>query len=129
MPPPENPFLARILVIDDSAENVRVLTRVLKRGGYTEVSGLTDPRSALGVIKEIAPALVIVDLHMPHCDGYAVMDAVRGQVRPGPRFLLVTGESDGGVRAEAALRGADDVLTKPFKIADVLERVGVLLER
>lgn len=122
-----NPLLSRILVVDDSAENVRLLLRILQRGGYTEVTGITDPRSALDGVKDIAPDLVIVDLRMPHMDGYAVMQEIRAVLSEVPKFLLVTGEVEEDVRPLALARGADDLITKPFQVEDMLRRVGMLL--
>jgi CheY-like chemotaxis protein len=126
--PSGSPLLAPILVVDDSATNVRLLIRILERGGYTEVTGITDPRSVLDRAKEIAPRLIILDLHMPHADGIAVMREIRTSFRDLPKFLVVTGAVEDGVRSLALARGADDVLTKPFQMDDVLRRVRLLLE-
>src|SRR5438477_8429366 len=124
----DNPLLARILIVDDSAENVRLLTRILHRAGYTEITGLTDSRSVVDTVKEIAPDLVILDLHMPHANGFAVMHQVRSLVDQPPKFLLVTGDSDEGIRPLALARGADELLPKPFQIVDALTRIRFLLD-
>lgn len=123
-----DPLLARILIVDDAIENVRILARILERAGYRDTTGMTDPRSVVESVRTVAPALVILDLHMPHTDGFAVMDAVRSMVDDVPRFLVVTGDSDGAARSRALAAGADDVLTKPFNVADVLARVRSLLD-
>ncbi|HET9770167.1 MAG TPA: response regulator [Acidimicrobiia bacterium] len=127
--PPGNSLLAPILVVDDSPANVRLLIRILERGGYMEVTGITDPRSVLDRAKEIAPHLIILDLHMPHADGLAVMRDVRSSLRDVPKFLVVTGAVEEGIRSLALAQGADDVLTKPFQMDDALRRVQLLLER
>lgn len=126
--PSGNPLLARILVVDDSAENVRLLIRILERGGYSEVTGITDPRSVLDRMKEIAPDLIILDLQMPHTDGFAVMQEIRALLHEVPKFLVVTGEVEDEIRSRALAGGADDVLIKPFRVDDVLRRVQLLLE-
>lgn len=123
-----NPLLARILVVDDFAENVRLLIRILERGGYTEITGTTDPRSVLDRVKEMAPDLVILDLHMPHTDGFRLMEEIGALLHALPKFLVVTGDLDEQIRSQALARGADDVLTKPFHVDDVLERVRLLVE-
>ena len=125
--PSRNPLLARILVVDDSATNVRLLIRILERAGYTEVTGITHPRSVLDRAKEIAPHLIVLDLHMPHVDGLTVMREIRTSLRDVPKFLVVTGAVEEGTRAMALGRGADDVLTKPFQMDDVVRRIQVLL--
>lgn len=126
--PSGNPLLARILVVDDSVENVRLLIRILERGGYTELTGTTDPRSVLDRVKESAPDLIILDLHMPHTDGFAVMQEIRALLQEVPKFLVVTGEVEDEIRSRALARGADDVLSKPFQLDDVPRRVQLLLE-
>lgn len=122
-----NPLVASILVVNDSAENARLLIQILERGGYAEVTGITDPRLVLDQVKDITPALVILDLHMPHTDGFAVMREIRSLVHDVPKFLLVTGDIEEEVRSNALAGGADDLLTKPFRIEDVLLRVRLLL--
>lgn len=123
-----NPLLARILVVDDAVENVRLLIRILERGGYTEVTGTTDARSVLDRVKEIAPDLILLDLHMPHTDGFAVMHEIQARVEEVPKFLVVTGHVEDEIRSRALGQGAADVLTKPFRVDDVLRRVRLLLE-
>ena len=125
---PDGLLLARILVVDDSPENVRLLTRILQRGGFTEITATTDPLSVLDRVKEIVPDLVILDLHMPRADGFAIMDEVHHAIERSPKFLLVTGDVAEDVRPLALAKGADGLLTKPFQVGDVLSLVRSLLE-
>lgn len=123
-----NPLLARILVVDDVTENVRLLIRILRRGGYTEVTGTTEPGSVLDRVKEIAPDLIVLDLHMPHMDGFAVIHEIRTLVDAIPKILVVTGHVEEKIRSRALAQGADDVVTKPFQIDELLRSVKLLLE-
>ena len=118
---------ASILIVDDHDENVVLLTRILQRAGYTRLRGITDSRQIADEVRELEPDLLLLDLHMPHLDGFAVMEQLRPD-RP-PRFpvLLVTGEVDDRTRQEALNRGATDVLTKPYEVAKVLDAVERLL--
>src|SRR5664279_2232636 len=69
---------ARVLVVDDYPENVQVLQRLLTRYGMTKVSTVTDPRAVLGHLPDFDPDLVMLDVHMPHVDGHALLRHIRG---------------------------------------------------
>jgi CheY-like chemotaxis protein len=125
---PDGLLLARILIVDDSPENVTLLTRILQREGYTDITATTDPLSVLDSVKEIVPDLVILDLHMPRADGFAIMDEVRSAIERKPKFLLLTGEVAEDVRPLALAKGAEGLLTKPFQVDEVLSLVRSLLE-
>jgi len=118
---------ARVLIVDDSSGNVRLLTRILERGGYTDVSGISDPHLVLARVQSSGPDLVILDLHMPQVDGLSLMDQIGKVADSDPHFLVVTGDVDERLASEARSRGADDVIIKPFDVEDVLRRVRRLL--
>jgi putative two-component system response regulator len=117
----------RILIVDDSPDNVRLLARILKRGGYDRISGISDPRLVLGQVLKDPPDLVIVDVHMPHVDGLSLLDQISKACSHEVRFIVVTGDCDDDIADTARLRGADDVVIKPFSVADVLIRVRSVL--
>ena len=73
---------------------------------------------------------MVLDLHMPHMDGFEVMERVRSALRPGRYFpiLVLTGDQDPEVRQRALAVGATDFLTKPFNGVEVILRVKNLLE-
>jgi DNA-binding response OmpR family regulator len=119
----------RVLIADDSAGNVRLLTRILERGGYTDVSGVSDPSLVLARVRLLDPDLVILDLHMPKLDGLSLMDQIGQCADRDPRVLIVTGDVDERLGWEARSRGAHDVIIKPFDVEDVLARVRGLLAR
>src|SRR3989337_3017208 len=68
---------ARIVIVDDEPANVRLLERILQHAGYTDLTSTTAPRDALALCKETEPDLILLDLHMPHVDGFAVMAELR----------------------------------------------------
>jgi EAL domain-containing protein (putative c-di-GMP-specific phosphodiesterase class I)/DNA-binding NarL/FixJ family response regulator len=120
---------ARILVVDDEDANVYLLVRLLTRAGYRAAAGTTDPRDALLRIERDDPDLLLLDLHMPDLDGYAVLEAVRS--REGAGFLpviVLTGDIDAETRRRALSLGATDFLTKPFDLDEVVLRARNLLE-
>lgn len=121
---------SRILIIDDQPENVRLLDRLLRRAGYESIRGTSDPRDAEGVFDDFRPDLILLDLHMPHLDGFQVMDLLRPHI-PEQSYLpilFLTGDKDPEVRQRALAAGARDFLTKPFEITEVILRIKNLLE-
>ena len=120
---------ARILIIDDEATNVEVLRRVLERSGFTRVQTTTDPRDARKLYLDFRPDLILLDLHMPHLDGLAVMDELNeiAEATYLP-ILILTGDVSPEARRDALARGAKDFVHKPFSTDEVLLRIGTLLE-
>jgi putative two-component system response regulator len=121
---------ATILIVDDHASNVHVLARMLARAGYTNVVGTSDPREALSIFVERQPDLVVLDLHMPHLDGFAVLERIQAQVPRGAYLpvLVVTADISAEARQKALSMGARDFLGKPFDSVEVLLRIKNLLE-
>ena len=119
-----------ILIIDDEQANVRLLERLLLSGGYSEVHGTTDPRVALSIFDELRPDLVMLDLHMPHIDGFAMLAALRERAAVGEYLpvLVLTADTTRETRDRALSSGAKDFLTKPLERTEVLLRTRNLLE-
>lgn len=120
---------ASVLVIDDTEANVALLRAVLTRAGLRNLHLHTDPRQAVDQLDQIEPDLVLVDLHMPHLDGYAVLDRLR--VHAGGAYLpalVLTADTSAQAIQRALSSGARDFLTKPFDAIEVILRVRNLLE-
>lgn len=120
----------RILIIDDEEANVRALTRILAREGFTELRSSSDPHQALPLFLEFQPDLVVLDIRMPGLDGFGVM-AQLAPVIPQSTYLpvLVLSADSSLVAKQRALRmGAKDILTKPFDVTEVVLRIRNLLE-
>lgn len=121
---------AAVLVVDDAPANVALLTRLLRDAGVQRIHGITDPRQALERWRQVRPDLVLLDLQMPHLDGFAVMAALRAAT-PGGQFLpilVLTADTTSSTRDRALGAGANDFLTKPFDATEVLLRVRNLLQ-
>ena len=73
---------ARVLIVDDEPANVRLLERIVEMFGCTAVRSTTDSRQALGLYFDFAPDLVLLDLHMPHLDGFAVIAQLKAAAPP-----------------------------------------------
>lgn len=127
---PTRPTDCRILMVDDERPNVDAVLRILRRAGYEDVEGLTDPRQVMARMEEAPPDLLLLDLRMPHLDGFDILERVQATVPPHHYFpvLVLTGDLSREVRERALSAGARDFLTKPFDITEVLLRIRNLLE-
>lgn len=116
----------RILIVDDEAQIVRVLRRGLTAHGY-ELRAATDGESALEIFKDFAPDLVITDLSMPNVGGLELCRRLRAVSDVPIIVLSVKGEER--TKVEALDAGADDYVTKPFGMNELLARVRATLRR
>lgn len=117
---------SRVLVVDDEPQITRVLRTVLSSQGY-QVRTAGEGESALSVFKEWNPELVITDLIMPQMDGVELCRRIRSLSSVPILVLSVKGEER--VKVEALDSGADDYVTKPFGIDELLARVRAALRR
>ena len=119
--------MARVLVIEDEAPLRANLVRILSAEGH-EVSAAADGDEGLRRAQESAPELVICDILMPRVDGYAVLAALRSHpATAGVPFVFLTASADKEDLARGLRSGANDYVTKPFRIAELLAAVGRLL--
>lgn len=121
---------ARLLVIDDEQPNLDLLGRLLRRIGYKRVTLTRDPVWALRNLTDLAPDLVLLDLHMPVLDGFEVLQRLQAVVAQDdllPR-LVITADSTDSTRRAALGLGAHDFVTKPIDIAETSMRVANLLQ-
>jgi two-component system, OmpR family, KDP operon response regulator KdpE len=116
----------RILVVDDEPQITRVLRASLSSQGY-DIRVANDGETALEIMKDWAPDLVITDLSMPHMDGLELCRKLRLVTKIPIIVLSVRGEERTKVQALDA--GADDYVTKPFGIEELLARVRANLRR
>jgi K+-sensing histidine kinase KdpD len=120
---------ARILIVDDEPSNVELLLRALSRAGYSNLNGITDSRQVLESLKEFQPDLLLLDLLMPHVDGFGVLETVAEIIPPTSHLpvLVLTADVTPETRRKALDRGATDFLTKPFDLSEVLLRIRNML--
>lgn len=115
-----------VLVVDDDPAIVRTLGINLRARGY-DVETAADGRSALQVVEERLPDAVILDLGLPDLDGLSVLQRLREQHAVPVVILSARHETDDKV--EALDSGADDFVTKPFEMEELMARVRAAVRR
>src|SRR6267378_7058226 len=116
----------RILVVDDESQIARVLRTGLKTHGY-DVRVAADGVSALETFSDWHPDLVITDLAMPNMDGLELCRQLRAiSLVP---IIILSAKGEEKIKVEALDIGADDFVTKPFGIDELLARVRASLRR
>jgi DNA-binding response OmpR family regulator len=117
---------AAILIVDDQQCNVRLLEYALRRAGYLAVASTTDPREAWALHRRNGYDLVLLDVQMPHRNGFEVMEELHGV--EGERVAVLMLSADPTQRLRALEAGAAGFLSKPYLLAEVLTRVQRMLE-
>ncbi|MFI5427728.1 response regulator [Aeromicrobium sp. UC242_57] len=115
-----------VLVVDDDPAICRTLSINLRARGY-DVETAADGRSALQIVDERMPDVVILDLGLPDLDGVAVLKRLRTHTQVPVVVLSARHESDDKV--EALDEGADDYVTKPFELEELMARVRAAVRR
>ena len=119
----------KILIVDDEKANVRFLEIILQQAGYTNVHSTTDSRQSRDLFCSIQPDIVLLDLAMPHFDGFAVMQQLNTQMNGNAvPILVLTADATSVTKHKALKEGAKDFLTKPLDETEVLLRISNLLE-
>jgi DNA-binding response OmpR family regulator len=116
----------RILVVDDDPPSVKMISFLLREEGYDVISA-DNGVAALELIDRETPDLVVLDVMMPHLDGYEVCRRIRQKVDVPIIFLSAKGETMDKVTGLQL--GGDDYLAKPFEPAELLARVKAVLRR
>ena len=120
---------SHIVVVDDDPGSLTLMQQVLAHDGYRNVVVTTDPRHVKDLFAELEPDLVILDLHMPHIDGFELLERLNQLINRDSfvPFLMLTADASGETRRKALRAGATDFLTKPIDIAELSLRVARLL--
>lgn len=118
----------KILIVDDEDHNVKLLSSLIEAIGY-DIETATNGHDALAMTKEAGPDLVLLDIMMPHMDGYEVCDNIKTdpQIAHIP-VIMVTALTDRDSKLKGLNVGANDFLTKPVDRTELILRVKNLLK-
>ena len=119
--------MSRILIVDDEPEIVRGLEDNLRFEGY-ETFAAADGREALAAAAREAPDLILLDIMMPGLSGWDVCRELRSKGIDVP-IIMLTARGEEGDRVRGLELGADDYITKPFSLRELLARVRAVLRR
>jgi putative two-component system response regulator len=123
------PGQSRIFVIDDEPVNLKLLDKMLTSQGYSELVLIQDSREVLGHYLEARPDLILLDINMPHLDGYQVMEQIQALNDPiAPPIIILTAQHGRDYLIKALSLGARDFVGKPFDRVELLMRVRNLLD-
>jgi len=118
---------ASILIVDDQAANVQLLTRLLTDAGYTGVTATMNPTEVCALHRRNAYDLILLDLQMPGMDGFGVMEGLKtNDTDSYLPVIVLTAQPGHKLRALAA--GAKDFISKPFDLVEVKTRIHNMLE-
>ena len=119
--------MSKILIVEDERAIVEILKYNLRKEGY-EVLEAQDGEAGLALARKEDPDLILLDLMLPKLDGFAVCKALRaeGQLMP---ILMLTAREEEEDKVSGLEAGADDYITKPFSMRELLARVRANIRR
>jgi putative two-component system response regulator len=118
-----------IFIVDDEPSNLKLLDSMLHGQGYQNLVLVEDPRDVLGRYREMRPALILLDINMPHLNGYRVMEQLKALNDPLlPPIVILTAQHGKEHLLRALAAGARDFISKPFDRNELLMRVRNLLD-
>ena len=115
-----------IMAVDDEQTILRLLKRTLELEGYGVIVA-DNGRSALNLLEEHGPDLVILDIMMPGLDGFQVLHLIRQ--RSNVPVIMLSGNREQATKIDTLVLGADDYIGKPFHAGELLARIKAKLRR
>ncbi len=120
----------RILIVEDEADIAGLMKHALERGGDVGVEIVQTGAAALKSVMEDPPALILLDLNLPFIDGLEVCRLLRGRASSAAiPIIMVTARTSESDRVAGLEIGADDYITKPFSLRELVARVRAVLRR
>lgn len=120
---------ARILIVDDEPVNLKLLDKMLSAQGYCNLLLVQDSRQVLDVYRQQRPDLILLDINMPHLDGFGVLEQLKALKDPlFPPVVILTAQHSQDFLLRALNAGARDFIPKPFDRNELLARVRNMLD-
>jgi CheY-like chemotaxis protein len=123
---------SRILIVDDDARVAMLMARLLEREGFRRVVTADDGERALEILFDQAPDVVVLDVHLPHIDGFEVLrEILRHDLEVGrvTGVVAISGDATATTCQSKLWAGADDFISRPFGNADFALRVRRIAHR
>ncbi|AWG26396.1 response regulator transcription factor [Flavobacterium kingsejongi] len=118
----------KILIVDDEPNIVMSLEYTFKKNNF-EVFIARDGQEALDILKSEVPNVIILEIMMPHVDGYATLEQIRKEKRLSQcKVIFLTAKNKESDIQKGLLLGADAYVTKPFSLKKLVEQVNELIE-
>lgn len=115
-----------VVVCDDNATLLMLMKQLLTKQGFNVLTA-GDGVEGLDLVRSLQPDLLLLDLHMPEKDGFAVLEEMKSLTGKRPYTLVVSALEGKEKRAQAAALGAHEVWSKPFNAAELMSRVEALV--
>ena len=119
--------MTKVLVVEDNANLAFGLTRSLESEGY-DVQAAEDGTRGFELARTTNPDLIVLDLMLPGMDGYTILKRLRAEGKDMP-VLILTARGEEADKVFGFRLGADDYVTKPFSLSELLARVQAILRR
>ena len=121
---------SKVLIVEDEPDIAGLMKHALERGGELEVEMVSTGAAALKSVMEEPPSLVLLDLNLPFIDGLEVCRLLRGRSSSAAiPIIMVTARTGEADRVNGLELGADDYVTKPFSLRELVARVRAVLRR
>jgi len=127
MPSRDDILHAKILVVDDSADNVELMLEILREAGYTDVSSTMLPEQVCPMHRQHCYDLILLDLQMPGLNGFQVMKGLK-EIEQGGYLPVLALTAQPSFKIAALEAGARDFISKPFDLLEVHKRIHNMLE-
>lgn len=120
-----------ILIVDDEAANVILVSEILRKHGFDNVKGITNANLVVNEVIETKPDVILLDVHMPGVDGLTILRQIRicTAEQAFLPIIVLTADNTAQLRLDALGAGATDFITKPFDAAEVALRVRNCIEQ
>src|SRR5437588_6005778 len=126
--PATDVLAAKIMIVDDEPTNVKLVKRLLQLEGFSQFVTTEDAGSALSLVRDESPDLLLLDLMMPHISGLDILAELRDDPKSAViPVLILTAVTDSETRRKALEFGATDFLNKPIDPSELMPRVRNIL--
>lgn len=115
----------KILIVEDDQDNLHLLELFFETSGFTNVHATSDSRNVEKLVGEIEPALILMDLHMPHVDGLEVLRRIQTERGNGNEIpaIVMSGDISPDIERAGTDAGATDFLGKPYEMGALMAKV------